>query len=308
MSKTDSTLASNHTLHLPDGRMLGYAEYGASAGTPLLFFHGYPGTRLEASLLAKAAVQANCRLIGVDRPGMGLSSFQAGRRLLDWPEDVAALASHLGIDRFAVAGYSGGGPYALACAYKMPERLTACGIVAGMVPLDYGTEGMMARNRLLLFFAHRLPWILSPLMWAIGRECQGEEQARRSLLRSAPHLVEPDRACVLNPDAGRLLAADMVEAFRQGARGPAYEGTLYARSWGFKIEDITFPALFLWHGAYDRNIPITAGQAMAGKLAHCQASYYEDEGHLSLIVNRAAEIVTILSEKSYSIEQHSSHM
>jgi pimeloyl-ACP methyl ester carboxylesterase len=295
MSRTDTTLVSNHTLQLHDGRMLGYAEYGPGEGTPLFYFHGYPGARLEAGFLAKAAAQAGLRLIGVDRPGMGLSSFQAGRHLLDWPEDVAALAEHLAIDRFAVVGFSGGGPYALACAYKMPERLTTCGIVAGMGPLEYGTVGMMARNRLLFFLARRFPWVLSPLMWAMGRSCREEEQARTSLRRSAPQMVEPDRVCVLDPESGGLLAADMVEAFRQGARGPAYEGTLYGRSWDFRIEDIAFPALFLWHGACDRNVPLAMGRAVADKLAHCQATYYADEGHLSLVVNHAAEIVTSLS-------------
>lgn len=289
MSRTDITL------QLHDGRMLGYAEYGPGEGTPLFYFHGYPGARLEAGFLAKAAAQAGLRLIGVDRPGMGLSSFQAGRRLLDWPDDVAALAQHLHLDHFAVVGVSGGGPYALACAYKIPDRLTACGIVAGMAPPDYDQVGMMARNRLIFFLARRLPWLLTPLMWAMRRSSQQEEQARKSLVRSAAHLVEPDRACVLNPDVGRLLAADIVEAFRQGARGPAYEGTLYGRSWDFRVEDIAFPALFLWHGERDRNVPVAMGRAVAAKLAHCQATYYADEGHISLVVNHAAEIVTSLS-------------
>src|SRR5258708_34742023 len=194
MSKTDTVEASNHTLQLHDGRTLGYAEYGHVEGNPLFYFHGHPGARVEAGLLAKSAAQAGLRLIGVDRPGMGLSSFQAGRHLLDSPEDVAALAQHLAIDRFAVVGVSGGGPYALACAYKIPDRLTACGIVAGMGPPEYGTVGMMTRNRLLFFLARRLPWFFPPLMWAMGRSCQEEEQARKSLLRSAPHLVEIGRA------------------------------------------------------------------------------------------------------------------
>jgi pimeloyl-ACP methyl ester carboxylesterase len=102
----------------------------------------------------------------------------------------------LAIERFAVAGFSGGGPYALACAYKIPERLTACGIVAGIAPPDYDQAGMMARNRVIFFLACRLPWLLLPLMWAMGRSSQEEDQASQSLLRSAPHLVEPDRACV----------------------------------------------------------------------------------------------------------------
>src|SRR5258708_21549135 len=106
MPRTDTTLASSHTLQLHDGRMLGYAEYGPGEGTPLFYFHGYPGARLEAGFLAKAAAQAGLRLIGVDRPGMGLSSFQAGRHLVAWPEGVAALARHFALSPLAVVGGS----------------------------------------------------------------------------------------------------------------------------------------------------------------------------------------------------------
>jgi pimeloyl-ACP methyl ester carboxylesterase len=298
MTTSDLTLAQSHAVQLRDGRMLGYAEYGPIEGTPVFFFHGYPGTRLEAGFWAPAAVQAGVRLIAVDRPGVGFSSFQTNRRLLDWPDDVVALASHLAIDRFAVVGFSGGGPYALACACKIPDRLTACGVVAGMVPPEYGSRGMMARNRLIFFVARRLPWALTVLLWAAGRSSHDEEQERRSLLREAPHLVEPDRAIVQDDDARRLLAADTVEAFRRGTRGLAYEGTLYARSWGFRVADIAFPALFLWHGARDLNVPIGSVRAMAEKLAHCHMTYYADDGHLSLLVNHAAEIVSILGSQT----------
>src|SRR5439155_22464969 len=120
--------ANDKTIQLRDGMTLGYADYGISEGNALFYFHGHPGSRLEARFLADQAAQVGIRLIGIDRPGMGLSSFQAGRRVLDWPDDVVALADSLQLDRFAVVGFSGGDPYALACAYKIPHRLTACGI------------------------------------------------------------------------------------------------------------------------------------------------------------------------------------
>src|SRR5258708_37610698 len=102
MSKTDTVEASNHTLQLHDGRRLGYAEYGHVEGNSLFYFHGHPGARVEAGLLAKSAAQAGPRLIGVDRPGLGLSSFQAGRRLVDWPGEVAALAQYFHFGHFVV--------------------------------------------------------------------------------------------------------------------------------------------------------------------------------------------------------------
>jgi len=126
MTTVDLASATNKTIHLHDGRTLGYAEYGRADGKALFYFHGHPGARLEARFLAEQAAQTGIRLIGVDRPGMGQSSFQTGRRLLDWPDDVAELADSLQLDRFAVVGFSGGGPYALACAYKISHRLTIC--------------------------------------------------------------------------------------------------------------------------------------------------------------------------------------
>ena len=118
MPGDDRFVSLDHTIRLPDGRTLGYSEYGSPTGNTLFYFGS---SRLEACLLARAAANAGVRVIGTDRPGMGLSQFQPGRRLLDWPADVVALADHLGIARFAVVGVSAGGPHALACA---PDGVT----------------------------------------------------------------------------------------------------------------------------------------------------------------------------------------
>jgi len=131
----------NLTIKLKDGRQLGYADLGNPDANHVIFhFHGFPGYRLEAMLLADRAITKNVRLIGIDRPGWGLSDFKKNRTLLDWPDDVAELADALGIDKFAVEGISGGGPYAAACAYKIPERLTSCGIISGLASKDLEIE------------------------------------------------------------------------------------------------------------------------------------------------------------------------
>ena len=132
MSRIDTISATDTTIQLHDARTLGYIEYGNPAGKPLFYFHGHPGSRLEAGFLAEQAQKNNIRLIGVDRPGLGRSTYKAGRHFLDWPDDVVELADRLHINRFAVVGFSGGGPYALACAYKISNRLTACGVVSGV--------------------------------------------------------------------------------------------------------------------------------------------------------------------------------
>lgn len=121
---------------LPDGWILGYDEHGSAAGKPLLYFHSTPSARVEWSLFGNEALAESFDLCVVcgDRSGMGLSSFLPGRKILDRPANVSSLADRLGLDRFAVLGYSGGVPYALACAHEIPERLTSVGIAACVGP------------------------------------------------------------------------------------------------------------------------------------------------------------------------------
>src|SRR5260370_34619307 len=119
---------------------------------PVFFFHGLPGARLQRYPDDAIAIASGARIIALDRPGLGLSSFQPGRKLLDWPGDVSELAGALSIDRFAAIGLSGGGPYMLARAYKIPWRLTSATVVSGLRSLDQtgGTRGMNLPGRLVL--------------------------------------------------------------------------------------------------------------------------------------------------------------
>src|SRR5947209_5723448 len=111
-------LGSPTTLTLRDGRHLAYAEYGDPQGSPVVFLHGWGDSRLTRHPDDRGTAALGVRLLTVDRPGVGWSDFQRGRTLLDWPDDLAQLAGHLGVPRFAILGHSGGGPFALACARK----------------------------------------------------------------------------------------------------------------------------------------------------------------------------------------------
>ncbi|MGH3256168.1 MAG: alpha/beta fold hydrolase [Streptosporangiaceae bacterium] len=110
--------------------MLGYAEYGPAAGPPLFLFHGLPGSRLAVPEMWPEDPVA-VRVIAPDRPGVGSSAFQPGRRLTDWAADIGQLADSLGMERFLVAGFSGGGPHALAVAHSLPDRVIAAGSISG---------------------------------------------------------------------------------------------------------------------------------------------------------------------------------
>jgi pimeloyl-ACP methyl ester carboxylesterase len=152
---------SDDVIVLPDGRRLAYAEYGDPDGEPVFLFHGLPGSRLSWGLLPGAPIPTGLRIIAPDRPGYGGSDPKPGRSLLDWADDVAQLADTLNISEFDIVGVSGGGPGALACAWKMPDRLTTVGIVSSPAPTDAPGvfEGMSRTNRFFVKLAWRMPWL-----------------------------------------------------------------------------------------------------------------------------------------------------
>lgn len=280
------------TITLRDSRTLGYAEYGAPGGTPVMSFHGFPGSRITSRIGHEAAVRRGVRVIAPDRPGMGLSSYQPHRRMMDWPGDVAQLADALGLQRFAVMGVSGGGPYVAACALAIPDRLTAAAIVSGVGPMDRpgGTDGMLRMNKVLFGVQRRFPpagrtivWLQFLVMRRIGA---------RGFERFAKTLPPADQAIASRPEVRDLFIADLREAFRHGARGAALENRLYASDWGFRLQDIRMP-VHLWQGEDDRNVPLAHGRYQAEAIPDCRARFYPGEGHL-LLVDRIDEIIDTL--------------
>lgn len=281
-------------VQLRDGRMLGYAEFGDLQGKPVFYFHGWPGSRMDAALLDEAAKRVGVRAIAIDRPGYGLSDFKPGRTLLDWPEDVVELADALGIGRFAAMGTSGGGPYAAVCAAKLGDRLTRTAIVCGISKFDVpqATKGMMRQNRLLFFICRRLPWLFPPLLAFGIRKLRRDPD--RALEWVCKRLSEPDRLVLSRPEVKQPVLASAPEAFRQGTRGPALDGRIYVRPWGFRLQDI--PAkVDLWHGELDANVPASMGRYQAGAIPKCHARFFPDEGHVSLGINRIADILRSLA-------------
>ncbi len=154
-------LRDDNILKLPDGRQLGYAEYGDPEGKPVFLFHGTPNSRLLYGLMPDCPFRPGLHLIAPDRPGYGLSDFYPpGHSIVDYPDDIVVLANALGIDKFAVFGASGGGPPALACAWKIPERLTAVGLWGSEGPFtSESSEGMKPGPRMAFRLSSRAPWI-----------------------------------------------------------------------------------------------------------------------------------------------------
>ncbi len=287
----------DNVLRLSDGRRLGYASYGDPQGKPLFFFHGMPGSRLEGELADAAAKKLGVRVIAADRPGYGLSDFVPRRTFLDWPTDVLELAGALGIERFAVAGVSGGGPYVAACAFRIPERLTGAGIIAGVSSFDVpdATVGMSQGNRFLFGLARRFPWLVRPPMALMGMLARRfPDRMMRTMIRSMPG---PDQAALARPEILALFKRDIAEAFRSGSRGAAWEALMYARPWGFRLEEIAME-VHLWQGELDKNVPPSMGRYQAHTIPNCRATFYPGEGHISLVVNHVEEIHGTLMSQS----------
>jgi pimeloyl-ACP methyl ester carboxylesterase len=271
-------------LELPHGRRLAWAEYGTPQGRPVLYCHGYPGSRLEAQLAADAAGRLGLRLIAPDRPGLGASDPRPQRTLTDWPDDIAALADHLGIGRFHLVGVSGGGPYALACAQRLGERLVAVLLACGLGELaaPAAAEGMAWPLRQGVLLYQRLPRVADWLNGHVaGPLLQAHPQALQRLMSS--QLPPADQAVLDDPQVRDLLLASFAAAFAQGGAGPAEELAIYQRPWDIDLRRIRVPVQ-LWHGDLDNIVPPAMGRRHAALLPNCTARFLPGEGHFSLLV------------------------
>lgn len=224
---------------------------------------------------------------------MGYSDFQPNRRLLDWPADVCRLADTLGLDRFGVLGYSGGGPHALACAVRIPERLMTVGVMAGVGPVtEPGAMDGMLRNNIQIFtLSRQVPWLLN-LIYRWNNTADGEKLMRAGMVQ----MSKPDQEAMQNPEVLRGMAKDYKEAFRQSPRGVVQEGALFASDWGFKLSHVQ-TKISLWQGEEDTNVPAAMGRYQASQLPNCTAKYFAGEGHISIVTQHIREILSVYVQK-----------
>lgn len=271
------------TLALPNGRLLAYASAGDPDGTPVYFMHGFPGSRLQAELVAVPAHAAGLQLIAFDRPGLGESSPQPGRTIAASAFDVAHLADALGHARFAVLGVSCGGPYALACAAALPARVRHVGLLAGMGPMDLPAlrSGQLPALQWLFRLARRHRWLIAPLLVLDRALLLGHPQ--RAVEAFAKLLSAPDRVWLAqHPDLGLVLIASMAEAYRQGIGAALLEAQLIARPRGYTLAGIDTP-VDIFQGLHDRHVPPAMGQHLAEHLQNARYHEYPEDGHLSII-------------------------
>jgi len=275
MSERSGTVSDPQT-----GRTIAYAEWGDPTGTTVMFFHGNPGDRSFPHLELWGR-ELGIRFVCPERPGFGESPFQKRRRILDWPADVTRIADHLGVHRFGVAGVSAGGPYALACAHSLPERVAHASSISGVMPpgAPRGTEGMRREARMSVAIARRA-WPLLVLMTRpLGAAVR--KNPDRFFDRSLRSMPEPDRMVASRDDVRAWFVDRARQTGGPGSKGSAYELSIQTKSWGFAFEDIAAP-VSIWHGAEDSLVPLHAAEWGASKIPSAVLHVVEGAGHLLL--------------------------
>ncbi len=263
-------------LTLPDGRRVACAEYGDPGGLPVLALHGTPGSRLMFALADRAARERGIRLIAPERPGYGLSDYRHSESLAQIAEDLSAVADLYEVDRFAVIGVSGGGPYAVAAAAAMPDRISLLALVAPIGEVADVQLRLSRFQRLLFRRLARRPWA-SRLFFRRLRLMvfRSPDTAYRWLMR---RVRAADRELLARSGVRISLQAAMGEGLRPGVEGVAQDLRLCCSPWRLRFADIDVPAI-IWQGSDDPVVPPEAAYALARALPNCRLDVIPAAGH-----------------------------
>jgi pimeloyl-ACP methyl ester carboxylesterase len=270
------------TIEMPGGRALAFAEWGRPDGFPVIYHHGTPSSRLEHWPDGASLAQLGVRLVTFDRPGYGRSEPLPGRTLLDVAADVERLADHLGLDRFALSGMSGGGPFVLATAYALADRVDRAAISCGLGPLDRpgALEGMTPGQVEELEVACNHPERLGELLEGLdlGGSMPEEEV---TAFGSIPGLAE-------------VMLPSVSEATRQGWAGVIADDLCVVSSWGFALKELDVP-LWLWHGDRDQLAPLHHSSYVADQVGSAQLKVCPGEGHIAMFRHQR-EVLRVLRD------------
>jgi pimeloyl-ACP methyl ester carboxylesterase len=268
-------------VELPDGRLLGYAQYGDPEGDAILWFHGTPGARLQVPPeIDREGRRRGFRVITVERPGNGQSTPHLYRRIKHVAPDIAAFADALGIDRFGLVGLSGGGPYVLGCAHELPDRVAAAAVLGGIGPTQ-GPEKAPGYTGLLALVEHLLLAARGAAAWGFSHALRSlrpvADQGLWLYMRLGP---SSDRPVFERPEMAEMFKADILGGLEVGMKGPIYDLALFARHWGFALRDITVPIRF-WQGDADLIVPVEHGAHQAGLVQDGLLFVRPGEGHFA---------------------------
>ena len=264
----------DRSMTLPDGRVLAYTDCGAGSGPLVVYFHGAPTSRLDLVGFEDAFAALGVRVVSPDRPGYGGSSPQPHRSWNDWPADVAALVDHLDVERFGVMGLSSGGPYVVACAALLRQRVAAAAVVAGVTDMGWpdawtGYDG----NEATLM---RIGDETAATAWCVKH--YGSDGAK--FFEDAVEMAPADVALLSDEAMLTGWLTTVGESFRQGVGGFAQDITVQGTPWTFDVTAVTAPTTVL-HGEADTMVPIAHGRHTADIIPGATFVPLPDHGHVS---------------------------
>jgi pimeloyl-ACP methyl ester carboxylesterase len=279
-----------------DDRQIGFAEFGDPQGRAVFWLHGTPGARRQIPMEARVyAEQRQIRLIGVDRPGIGSSTPYQYDTVFAFADDLRTIADTLGIDKMEVIGLSGGGPYTLACAAAMPDRVVAAGVLGGVAPVrgaDAIAGGVMGFGSMV---APLLEVAGAPIRlaagWLIRLARPVAEPALDMYARISP---EADRRLLVRPEFKAMFLDDLLNGSRKQLAAPFADVVVFARDWGFRLDEVKVPVRW-WHGDRDHIVPFEHGQHVVSRLPDAQLTHLPGESHLAGL-GRAEEILGAMIE------------
>jgi pimeloyl-ACP methyl ester carboxylesterase len=274
-----------------DGRLIGFAEFGDPQGRAVFWLHGTPGARRQIPAEARIYAEAHhIRLIGVDRPGIGSSTPHQYGTVSEFAPDLQTMADILGIERMAVIGLSGGGPYTLACAAAMPRRVVVAAVLGGVAPTrgpDAISGGLMG-----------LGMVVAPILEVGGLPVRLASATMIKLFRPVTSPVlglyarispESDRQLLGRPEIKAMFLDDLLNGSRKQMTAPFADVVAFARSWGFRLDEVAVPVRW-WHGDRDHIIPFAHGQHVVARLPDAKLYVIPGESHLAAL-GRAEEIL-----------------
>jgi pimeloyl-ACP methyl ester carboxylesterase len=291
-------VASPVTVRLPDGRRMAVHVVGRPDGFPVLYLHGAIGSPLDcAGELRGALDELGLRLVLVQRPGFGGSDPDPGRTMTGFARDVEHVADALGAARLAIVGVSAGGPYAVACAHELPDRITAAAAVSSLSPMcpPCDVPGLPAHVRVLLRAIAGHPELVTRvgdrMLAALARH--PALLARLMALGAAP----ADRAHLADPGTRRTAAATFIEATAGGVGSLVDDHLVTSRPWGFELGRVAAP-VHVWHGMHDRLVPVEHALQLVAALPRCRVFLDPGEGHF-FFRRRVREILATVAEADH---------
>jgi pimeloyl-ACP methyl ester carboxylesterase len=275
-----------------DDRQIGFAEFGDPQGRAVFWLHGTPGARRQIPMEARVyAEKRQIRLIGIDRPGIGSSTPHQYDTVFAFADDLRTMADILGIDKMEVIGLSGGGPYTLACAAAMPDRVVAAGVIGGVAPTvgsDAIAGGVMGSVGL------RVAPLLQVAGGPIGLAASVLIRLIRPLASPAADLYgrvspEADRRLLARPEIKAMFLDDLLNGSRKQMAAPFADVVVFARDWGFRLDEVKVPVRW-WHGDHDHIVPFEHGLHVVARLPDVEMYHLPGESHLAGL-GRAEEIL-----------------